>query len=50
MGSHKREAARGTNALKEHCFIDVGLVMAGLGEQEREIDWLEKAYHDDQSK
>jgi hypothetical protein len=26
--------------------FDVGLVMAGLGEQERAIDWLEEAYHE----
>lgn len=26
--------------------FDVGLVMAGLGEQERAIDWLEKAYRE----
>ena len=26
--------------------FDVGLVMAGLGEQERAIDWLEKAYQE----
>ena len=26
--------------------FDVGLVMAGLGEQECAIDWLDKAYHE----
>jgi tetratricopeptide (TPR) repeat protein len=34
--------------IRSHNIVsyDVGLVMAGLGEQERAIDWLEKAYEE----